>query len=191
MAVGAKDVKALRERTGAAMMDCKAALEEAAGDIDKAIEVLRVKGQASAEKRSGRATSEGTVASYIHAGGSPGVLVEVQCETDFVARTDDFQSLVRDVAKHNAAADTRFVRREEVTTEALDRAKAIYPDQAAATGPPPAGVEQLVAAKLEKVYGESGRRETGSESARSPNARRSASVSERSLSSGEVACAFT
>ena len=103
MAVAAKDVKALRDRTGAAMMDCKAALEEAGGDPDKAVELLRVKGQASAAKRSGQATSEGVVASYIHAGGKVGVLVEVQCETDFVARNDDFQEFAREVAIHVAA----------------------------------------------------------------------------------------
>ena len=111
-------MKALRDRTGAAMMDCKAALEEAGGDIDKAVELLRVKGQASAEKRSGRATSEGTVASYIHAGGSPGVLVEVQCETDFVARNDDFQEFAREVAIHVAAAAPLYVSAEEIPDEA-------------------------------------------------------------------------
>jgi elongation factor Ts len=103
MAVSAKDVKALRDRTGAAMMDCKAALEESDGDADKAVDLLRVKGQASAAKRSGKATSEGVVASYIHAGGKVGVLVEVQCETDFVARTDGFLEFARVVAIHVAA----------------------------------------------------------------------------------------
>ena len=104
--VSASDVKALRERTGAAMMDCKAALEEAGGDSEKAIEILRVKGQSSAAKRSGRATSEGLVASYIHATGKVGVLVEVQCETDFVARNDDFQEFAREVALHIAGSPT-------------------------------------------------------------------------------------
>ena len=124
MAVGAKDVKALRERTGAAMMDCKAALEEAGGDLDKAVEVLRVKGQASAAKRSGRATSEGVVASYIHAGGKVGVLVEVQCETDFVARNDDFQEFAREVALHIAAAAPRYVSADEIPEDELARPSA-------------------------------------------------------------------
>jgi elongation factor Ts len=114
MAVSAKDVKALRDRTGAAMMDCKAALEESDGDADQALDLLRVKGQASAAKRSGKATSEGVVASYIHAGGKVGVLVEVQCETDFVARTDGFQEFAREVAIHVAALNPQFVSIERI-----------------------------------------------------------------------------
>ena len=116
MAVSAADVKALRERTGAGIMDCKAALAEAGGDLEKAIEILRVKGQASAAKRSGRATSEGVVASYIHATGKVGVLVEVQCETDFVARSDEFQEFAREVAIHIAGAPSPpvYVSAEEI-----------------------------------------------------------------------------
>ena len=116
MAVSAKDVKALRERTGAAMMDCKAALEEAGGEMDKAVEVLRVRGQASAAKRSGRSTDEGLLASYIHANGRVGVLVEVLCETDFVARNEDFQEFAREVAIHIAGspAPPRYVSADEI-----------------------------------------------------------------------------
>ncbi len=115
--IKAADVKALRERTGAAMMDCKGALAEADGDMDKAIEILRVKGQASAAKRAGRSTGEGTVASYIHANGKIGVLVEVQCETDFVARNDDFLEFARDIALHIAAASPQYVSAEEIPEE--------------------------------------------------------------------------
>ena len=119
MNVTAQMVKELRERTGAGMMDCKAALVETSGDMDEAIAVLRKKGLAAAAKKAGRVTAEGAVGSYIHAGGRIGVLVEVNCETDFVARTDDFQQLVRDLAMHIAAADPRFVRRDEVTADVL------------------------------------------------------------------------
>jgi len=154
MEITAQMVKELRERTGAPMMDCKAALSEAAGDLENAIDVLRTRGLAKAAKKAGRATSEGTVGHYIHAGGRIGVLVEVNCETDFVARTEDFQSLVRDVAMHIAAADPRFVRREEVTPEALEREKAIYRDQALASGKPAQVVDKIVEGKLEKFYGE-------------------------------------
>ena len=120
--ISAADVKALRERTGAGMMDCKSALQEAGGDVEKAIEILRVKGQAQAAKRGGRAASEGAVESYIHAGGKIGVLVEVDCETDFVARTDDFKAFVRDVALHIAAAAPLFVSEEDVPADLRDKA---------------------------------------------------------------------
>ena len=136
MAVGAQDVKALRDRTGAAMMDCKSALEEAGGDLDKAVELLRVKGQASAEKRSGRATSEGTVASYIHAGGSPGVLVEVQCETDFVARNDDFQEFAREVAIHIAAAAPLYVSADEIPEDEREAERRVFEEKAKQEGKP-------------------------------------------------------
>src|SRR5829696_3958329 len=116
--VSAQDVKSLRERTGAGIMDAKAALQESGGDLDKAVEILRVKGQASAAKRGGRAASEGVVSSYIHAGGKIGVLVEVDCETDFVARTDQFQAFARDVALHVAAApELRYVSEDEIDPE--------------------------------------------------------------------------
>jgi elongation factor Ts len=129
--ISAKDVKALRDRTGAGMMDCKAALTEAGGDNDKAIEILRVKGQAQAAKRSGRVASEGAVASYIHAGGKIGVLVEINCETDFVARNEDFQEFVRDVALHIAAAAPEYVSEEDVPEEAKQAEARIFEEQAA------------------------------------------------------------
>ena len=139
MAVSAKDVKALRERTGAAMMDCKAALEEAGGDLDEAIELLRVKGQASAAKRSERERpSEGVVASYIHAGGKVGVLVEVQCETDFVARNDDFQEFAREVAIHIAGAPTppRYVSAEEIPEAEREAERGVFAEKAEKEGKP-------------------------------------------------------
>jgi elongation factor Ts len=154
MEITAQMVRELRERTGAGMMDCKKALAEAAGDIENAIDVLRTRGVAKAAQRVGRATSEGVVSSYIHAGGKVGVLVEINCETDFVARTDDFQSLVRDVALHIAAANPRFVRREEVTPELLEREKAIYREQALASGKPANVADRIVDGKVEKFYGE-------------------------------------
>jgi elongation factor Ts len=154
MEITAQMVKELRERTGAPMMDCKAALSEASGNLESAIDVLRTRGLAKAAKKAGRTTSEGVVGHYIHAGGKIGVLVEINCETDFVARTEDFQSLVRDVAMHIAAADPRFVRREEVTPEALEREKAIYREQALASGKPTQVVDRIVDGKLEKFYGE-------------------------------------
>ena len=127
--ISAKDVKALRDRTGAGMMDCKAALQEASGDVDKAVEILRVKGQAQAAKRSGRVASEGAVASYIHAGGKIGVLVEVNCETDFVARNEDFQEFVRDVALHIAAANPEFVSEEDVPEDVKQAEARIFEEQ--------------------------------------------------------------
>jgi elongation factor Ts len=129
--ISAKDVKALRDRTRAGMMDCKAALQEAGGDMDKAVEILRVKGQAQASKRSGRVASEGAVASYIHAGGKIGVLVEINCETDFVARNEDFQEFVRDVALHIAAAAPEYVSEEDVPEEAKQAEARIFEEQAA------------------------------------------------------------
>ena len=128
--ISAKDVKALRDRTGAGMMDCKAALTESGGDVDKAVEILRVKGQAQAAKRSGRVASEGQVASYIHAGGKIGVLVEVNCETDFVARNEDFQGFVRDVALHIAAANPQFVSEDEVPEDVKQAEARIFEEQA-------------------------------------------------------------
>jgi elongation factor Ts len=129
--ISAKDVKALRERTGAGMMDCKAALTEAGGDMDKAVDILRVRNQAQAAKRSGRVASEGAVASYIHAGGKIGVLVEVDCETDFVARNEDFQEFVRDVALHIAAANPQFVSEDEVPEDEKAAEAKIFEEQAA------------------------------------------------------------
>ncbi len=152
--ISAAQVKELREKTGAPMMDCKQALAEAAGDMEKAVVVLRKKGVATAEKKAARVTSEGSVASYIHAGGKIGVLVEVNCESDFVARTDDFKELVHDIAMHIAASDPKFVRKEDVTPEAYEREKEIYRAQAAATGKPPQVVERIVEGKMAKFYEE-------------------------------------
>jgi elongation factor Ts len=148
--ISAKDVKALRDRTGAGMMDCKAALQEAGGDIDKAIEILRVKGQASAAKRGGRTANEGVVTSYIHAGGTIGVLVEVDCETDFVARNDEFQEFARDVALHVAAANPLFVSEEDVSDEAKEAELRVFREQAAAEGKPENVQEKIVEGRLRK-----------------------------------------
>jgi elongation factor Ts len=152
--VTAQMVKELRERTGAGMMDCKNALNECKGDMETAVDTLRKKGLAAAAKKAGRITAEGAVASYIHAGGKIGVLVEINCETDFVARTDQFQELVRDIAMHIAAAEPRVVRREEVTADLLEREQAIFRDQALASGKPANVVEKIVAGKIEKYYSE-------------------------------------
>ncbi len=154
MAITAQMVKELRDRTGAPMMDCKEALAETGGDVEKAIDFLRKKGMAAAEKKAGRATAEGLVSSYIHAGGKIGVLLEVNCETDFVARTDDFQALVRDIAMHVAAANPRFVRREEVTEDVLERERDIYKQQALDSGKPENIVDRIVEGKMEKFYSE-------------------------------------
>ena len=129
--ISAKDVKELRDRTGAGMMDCKGALVEASGDLDKAIEILRVKGQAQAAKRGSRAASEGVVQSYVHATGKIGVLVEINCETDFVARNDDFQEFARDIALHIAAAAPQYVSEDEVPEEDRQRELRIFEEQAA------------------------------------------------------------
>jgi len=153
-APSAQLVKELRDKTGAGFSDCRAALIEAGGDIQKAIDVLRKKGQAAAAKKAQRTTSEGLVSCYIHAGGKIGVLVEINCESDFVARTEDFQRLSHDVAMHIAALDPRFLHREEVTQETLDRERDIYREQAKSTGKPPAVIEKIVAGKMEKFYEE-------------------------------------
>ncbi|HEY4709126.1 MAG TPA: translation elongation factor Ts [Candidatus Acidoferrales bacterium] len=147
-------VKELRDKTGAGFSDCRAALIEAAGDIEQAITVLRKKGQVAAAKKAQRATSEGLVSCYIHAGGKIGVLVEVNCESDFVARTEAFQGLCHDVAMHIAALDPLFLRREDVTQETLERKRATYRDEAKATGKPDAVIEKIVTGKLEKFYEE-------------------------------------
>jgi len=154
MEITAQMVKQLREATGAGMMDCKQALAATEADMEKAVDFLRKKGLAAAAKKAGRVTAEGAVGSYIHAGGKIGVLVEVNCETDFVARTEAFQELVKDIAMHIAAAEPRAVRREEVTQDVLDREKAIFSEQALASGKPPAVVEKIVAGKMEKYFSE-------------------------------------
>src|SRR5712664_3346013 len=152
--ISATQVKDLREKTGAPMMDCKQALTEAKGDMEQAVVILRKKGVSVAAKKATRVTSEGAVTSYIHAGGKIGVLVEVNCESDFVARTDDFKELVHDIAMHIAASDPKFVRKEDVTPEAFEREKDIYRAQAAATGKPPNVVEKIVEGKMGKFYEE-------------------------------------
>jgi elongation factor Ts len=152
--ISAAQVKELRDKTNAPMMDCKNALTESKGDVEAAIVILRKKGIATAAKKATRTTSEGSVASYIHAGGKIGVLVEVNCESDFVARTDDFKGLVHDVAMHIAATDPRFIRKEDVTTEALEKEKDIYRDQAAKTGKPAPVIEKIVEGKMGKFYEE-------------------------------------
>jgi elongation factor Ts len=154
MEIPAKLVKELRDRTNAGFNDCRAALVEAAGDIEKAIAVLRKKGQAAAAKKATREASEGLVGSYIHAGGKIGVLVEINCESDFVARTEAFQQLTHDIAMHIAALDPRYVRREEVTPEMLEKEREIYKAQALATGKPENVVERIVNGKMEKFYEE-------------------------------------
>jgi elongation factor Ts len=150
IAVSAQDVKNLRERTGAGIMDAKAALQESGGDVDKAIELLRVKGQASAAKRGERVATEGVVASYIHAGGKIGALVEVDCETDFVARTEEFQAFARDVALHVAASNAQFVSREDVDEEAREAELRVLREQAAAEGKPDNVQEKIVEGRLNK-----------------------------------------
>jgi len=136
------------------MMDCKQALTEAKGDLDQAVVLLRKRGVSVAAKKATRVTSEGSVASYIHAGGKIGVLVEVNCESDFVARTEDFKELVHDIAMHIAASDPKFIRKEDVTPEAYEREKDIYRSQATATGKPPQVVEKIVEGKMSKFYEE-------------------------------------
>jgi elongation factor Ts len=150
IAISAQDVKALRERTGAGIMDSKAALQEAGGDIDKAIEILRVKGQASAAKRGGRAAAEGVVSSYIHAGGQIGVLVEVNCETDFVARTEQFQEFAREVAVHVAATAPLYISEEDVSEAEREAELRVLRDQASAEGKPEHVQERIVEGRLAK-----------------------------------------
>jgi len=145
--ISAAQVKELREKTGAPMLDCKTALTEAKGDLEQAVVILRKKGVSVAAKKAARVTSEGSVASYIHAGGKIGVLVEVNCESDFVARTDDFKELVHDIAMHIAASDPKFVRKEDVTPEAFAREKDIYLAQAIASGKPAHIAEKMVAGR--------------------------------------------
>jgi len=152
--IPAKLVKELRELTNAGFSDCRAALVEAEGNIQKAVDVLRKKGQAAAAKKATREASEGLIGHYIHAGGKIGVIVEVNCESDFVARTEAFQHLCHDLAMHIAAVDPRFVRREEVTPEMLEKEREIYTAQARATGKPEQVIQKIVQGKMEKFYEE-------------------------------------
>jgi elongation factor Ts len=150
--VSAAQVRTLREQTGAGMMDCKRALSESGGDLEKAVVYLREKGLAAAAKRSARVASEGVVASYIHAGGKIGVLIEVNCETDFVARTPEFQVLAKDLAMQVAAASPRWVRREEIAADTIEAERKIYRAQASGSGKPAAVIEKIVDGKLVKFF---------------------------------------
>ncbi len=150
MSISAADVKALRDRTGAAMMDCKSALAEADGDVDRAIELLRVKGQASAAKREGRGTNEGVVSSYIHANDRVGAMVEVQCETDFVSRNEDFKAFAYQVALHVAATAPSYVSTEEISADEREAEKKVFEEKAREEGKPDNVVEKIVEGQLKK-----------------------------------------
>ena len=152
--ISAQQVKELREKSGAPMGDCKKALEEAKGDMEEAFVVLRKRGMASAAKKASRSTNEGAVGTYIHAGGKIGVLIELNCESDFVARTDDFQDLLRDIAMHIAAVDPRFIGKDEVTASDIEKEKEIYRAQAAASGKPANIIEKMLEGKMSKFYEE-------------------------------------
>ena len=154
MEINALMVKELRSQSGAGIMECKSALKETNGDIEAAITFLRKKGLAKADKKSDRQTGDGSIGSYIHAGNKLGVMVELNCETDFVANTPDFQELVRDIAMHIAAAKPRFATREEVTQETLDKEKEIFAHQAKESGKPENIIEKIVSGKMEKFYEE-------------------------------------
>src|SRR5437867_5543158 len=152
MEISAKHVKELREKTGAGMMDCKNALVEAKGDMEQAIVILRKKGLASAQKKASRIAAEGIVGQYIHSGGKLGVLVEVNSETDFAARSADFQALVKDIAMHIAAQNPLYVRREDVPAEVIEKEKEIYRDQARSSGKPEHIIDKIAEGKLESYY---------------------------------------
>lgn len=152
MAITAAQVKELREKTGAGMMDCKKALQETGGDLKKASEFLRKKGLAAADKKAGRIAAEGLVESYIHAGGKIGVLVEVNCETDFVAKTDDFKAFVRDVAMHIAAANPQYVNRDDIPQDVVDKERDLLKEQALNEGKPEHIVEKMVEGRLDKYF---------------------------------------
>jgi len=155
MEVNATAVKELREKTGAGMMDCKKALAEAGGSLEKAIDYLRLKGLAAAAKKADRVAADGAVGAYVHPGGKIGVLVELNCETDFVARTNEFQALLKDIAMQVAAANPRFVRREEVSAEELEKERSIYRQQALESGKPEKVVDKIIEGKMERFYSES------------------------------------
>ncbi|MCX5906746.1 MAG: translation elongation factor Ts [Deltaproteobacteria bacterium] len=154
MEVSASMVKDLREKTGAGMMDCKKALAESGGNFEKAVDYLRQKGLATAAKRAGRVASDGQLGSYIHAGGKIGVIVEINCETDFVAKTDDFRAFAKDIAMHIAASNPLYVRREDVTPDVLERERAIYRAQAQDAKKPEKVMEKIVEGKVEKFFSE-------------------------------------
>ncbi len=152
MEITAAMVKQLRDKTGAGMMECKAALEEANGNMDEAVTLLRKRGLAQAAKRAGRTTAQGTIGSYIHMGGKIGVLVEVNCESDFVARTEDFTNLVKEVAMHIAAAEPKWVRREDVPADVIEKEKSIYRAQMEKENKPPQVMDKIIEGKLGSYF---------------------------------------
>ncbi len=154
MKITSQMVKELRDKTNAGMMDCKKALNDTGGELEKAIDLLRQKGLAVAQKRAGRATSEGVIQTYVHAGGKLGVMVEVACETDFVAKTDDFKSFAKDMAMHVAAVNPVAISREEVSQDQIDREKEIYKQQALDSGKPENIVDKIVDGKIDKYFSE-------------------------------------
>jgi len=154
MEISIELVKDLRQRTGAGVIDCKTALQEAKGNVDAAIDYLRRKGLATAAKKAGRIATDGLVSSYIHAGGKMGVLVEINCETDFVAKTEDFQVFVKNIAMHIAATNPQYIRREEIPTEVLEKEKEIYRTQALDSGKPAKVIDKIVEGKMERFYSE-------------------------------------
>jgi len=154
MEISVELVKDLRQRTGAGVVDCKKALEEAKGNVEAAIDYLRRKGLATAAKKAGRIATDGLVSSYIHAGGKMGVLVEVNCETDFVAKTGDFQTFVKNIAMHIAAANPQYIRREEIPGEVLEKERDIYRTQALEGGKPAKVIDKIVEGKMERFYSE-------------------------------------
>jgi elongation factor Ts len=154
MEISIELVKDLRQRTGAGVIDCKTALGEAKGNIDAAIEYLRRKGLATAAKKAGRIATDGLISSYIHTGGKMGVLVEINCETDFVAKTEDFQTFVKNIAMHIAASNPQYIKREEIPEEVLDREKRIYRSQAVESGKPEKVIDKIIQGKLDRFYSE-------------------------------------
>ena len=154
MTISAETVKALRDKTGAGFMECKSALTEADGDLDKAITILRKRGTAQAAKRAGRATKQGVTGSYIHPGGSVGVLVEINCESDFVARTDDFKTLVKEVAMHIAASSPPYLRVEDIPVEVIEREKDIFRSQLEGSNKPAQIIDKILDGKINSYYGQ-------------------------------------
>jgi elongation factor Ts len=154
MEISVELVKDLRQRTGAGVIDCRTALQDANGNMEAAIDYLRRKGLATAAKKAGRIATEGLVSSYIHAGGKMGVLVEINCETDFVAKTEDFQTFVKNIAMHIAAANPQYIRREEIPEEVLERERTIYRTQAQESGKPEKVIDKIVEGKMERYYSE-------------------------------------
>lgn len=154
MEISAAMVKDLREKTGAGMMDCKKALAEAKGDMEKAVDYLRQKGLATASRRAGKIASEGRIGSYVHAGGKIGVIVEVNCETDFVAKTEDFQNFAKEIAMHIAASNPLYIRREQIPADVLEKEREIYRAQAREAGKPEKVIDKIVEGKMEKYFSE-------------------------------------